>query len=190
MFTCVLACVSQCTSVWAYPVEKKGATEEWVTAQLVEDFETIGLKSEKITLKSDQEPSIRALFEATFVRSQREGECYNPSLEQFVPEASAVGESQSNGKAENAVQRLEDMVRTYKAALEAHIKCRIPIDSPVMDWMVWHATSIYNRHVCNDDGLTPYEVIHGQRLRARLAEFGEQVFYYVPKKARGLSLHD
>ena len=54
----------------------------------------------KVIYRSDQEPSIRALLEATFVRSQREGECYNPSLEQFVPEASAVGESQSNGKAE------------------------------------------------------------------------------------------
>ena len=45
---------SQNTSVWAYPVEKKGATEEWVTAQLVEDFETIGLRDERIILKSDQ----------------------------------------------------------------------------------------------------------------------------------------
>ena len=42
--------------------------------------------------------------------------------------------------------------------------------------MVLHATSAYNRHVCNDDGLTPFEVIHGQRLRAQLVEFGEQVW--------------
>ena len=49
---------SQNTSVWAYPVEKKGATEEWLGAQLVEDFETIGIRDERIVLKSDQEPAV------------------------------------------------------------------------------------------------------------------------------------
>ena len=168
-------------ALFAVVCESKGE-DEFTIVQLAKFIKDSGYR--KIIYRSDQEPAIRALFEATFIRSQREGECYNPHLEQFVPEASAVGESQSNGKAENAVQRLEDMVRTYKAALEGRLKCKIPIDSPIMDWMVLHATSVYNRHVCNEDGLTPYEVIHGQRLRARLVEFGEQVFYYIPKKAR------
>ena len=37
---------SQHKSVWAYPVERKGAAEEWVSQQLIEDFETIGLQDE------------------------------------------------------------------------------------------------------------------------------------------------
>ena len=57
--------------------------------------------------KSDQESSIRAMCEQAFRRSGRHGECYNPHLKQSIPEASAVGESQSNGKAESSALRLE-----------------------------------------------------------------------------------
>ena len=45
-------------SVWAYAVESKGSSEEGMTDQICEDLETIGLKNERIVLKSDQEPSI------------------------------------------------------------------------------------------------------------------------------------
>ena len=41
---------------------------------------------------------------------------------------------------------------------------------------------MYNRHVCNDDGSTPYEVINEQSSRGKLAEFGERVFYDVPNR--------
>ena len=50
----------------------------------------------KVVYKSDQEASIRSLFEETFKASAREGILHNPTLVQMVPEASAVGESQSN----------------------------------------------------------------------------------------------
>ena len=81
----------------------------------------------KIAYKSDQEPSIRAMLEAAVLKSGREG-----SLEQATPESSAVGESQSNGRAESAVGVLEDLVRTYKVALEDRMgRQRIPSDSSV-----------------------------------------------------------
>ena len=101
-----------------------------------------------------------------------------------MPAANSVGESQSDGKAENAVQRLEDMVRTYKAALEDHIGYRIPSKHPVIRWIVEHAACTYNRHVCNSDGVTPSEAIHCQRSRSKLVEFSEQIFYNVPKILR------
>ena len=71
----------------------------------------------KVVYKSDQESSIRDMFEQAFKRSGRHGECYNPQLKQFTPEASAVGESQSNGKAESIVLRLIYVIRNYKSAL-------------------------------------------------------------------------
>ena len=85
----------------------------------------------------------------------------------MVPEASSVGESQSNGLAEKAVQQLEDILRTYKSALETRIGARIESTSPVMRWMVEHAASVYNRHMCNSDGKTPFEEVHGQRRKGR-----------------------
>ena len=35
-----------CHSVWGYAVEPKGASEEWVVEQIVEDLETVGLSGE------------------------------------------------------------------------------------------------------------------------------------------------
>ena len=53
-----------------------------------------------------------------------------------------------------------------------------------MRWIVEHAASMANRQICNADGRTPFETIHGQRWKGRAVEFGEQVFYFVPKKLR------
>ena len=113
----------------------------------------------RMVYRTDQEASIRSLFEEAFRKSQRQGSLYNARLEQFTPAAPAVGESQSNGKAENAVQRVEDLVRTYQAALGSRLKCKVPIGHPIMRWMVEHAASLYNRYVTNEDGATPFEVL-------------------------------
>ena len=137
-----------------------------------------------IAYRSDQEVGLRSLFEEAFTKSTRQGELYNPRLQQMVPEASSVGESQSNGKAVIAVQKLEDLVRTYKSAIETNAQTRFESTGPIMRWIVEHAASVYNRQLCNSDGRSPFETIHGQRWKGRPVEFGEQVFYYVPKKLR------
>ena len=55
----ILAMVeTQCMSVWGYAVESKGGAETWVTEQILEDMETIGMSNERIILKSDQESSV------------------------------------------------------------------------------------------------------------------------------------
>lgn len=51
---------------------------------------------------SDQDPSIQAMSGEAFKVPEREGPMYNADLHQMVPEASAVGESQSDGKAESS----------------------------------------------------------------------------------------
>ena len=99
----------------------------------------------------------------------------------MVPEASAVGESKFNGKAETSVQKVEDLLSTYKSALGTSIDDRIPADHPVFAWMVEHTASIYNRLVCNDDGTTPYQNLHGQRYKGKLVEYWEGNFHFIPK---------
>ena len=74
--------------VWAYPVEKKGSSEVWITGQLIEDLETIGLQGDRIVLKSDQEVAIVDLLQD--VARQRQAD-YGTAVEQ-----SKVGESDSN----------------------------------------------------------------------------------------------
>ena len=79
------------------------------------------------------------MFEEAFKKAGCEG------LHQMVPEASAVGESQSNGKADSSAQKVEDLLRTYKSALGTNINDRIPADHPVFAWMVEHTPSMYKQ---------------------------------------------
>ena len=109
-------------SMMATVVDAKGADPNAV-ARLAKFIKDSGYA--KIIYRSDQERSIVALFEETFKASSREGTpSHNAVLTQMVPEASAGGESQSNGKAENTVQKFEDLMRTYKSALETHLDFR------------------------------------------------------------------
>ena len=102
-----------------------------------------------------------------------------------VPEESAPGESQSNGAAERAVQLVEDQVRTLKLALEHQIGVKVPMEHPIMMWLIEHAAmTLTNFHPGSDDNLTGYERLHGHAYNARMPEFGESIMWYVPKAVR------
>ena len=52
-----------------------------------------------------------------------------------VPEHFAAGQSQSNGRAEMAVQTAENQLRTLKASLEYRIGASIPSTHPICLWL-------------------------------------------------------
>ena len=108
----------------------------------------------------------------------------DPSTTVAIPEKTHPGELQSNGKAERAVRSIMDMVRTLKAALEARLQVRIPCSHPLIRWLVGHAAWILNVFVLGPDGRTAYGRLHGVEARERVAEFGERVLFYTPKKSR------
>ena len=66
-------------------------------------FRTCGLMH--FTYMSDQEGACRTMIDEAVQQAKARGEWISP-----IPETSAVGESQSNGRAERSVQRLEDHV--------------------------------------------------------------------------------
>ena len=114
--------------------DKKGP-EDPVVPRLAEFLHSSGVTH--LVYKSDQEFSLRATIEKSLEKLQKTGEALGgDDFLQLVPEKSAVGESPSNGKAERAVQSVEDMVRTYLHALEHRLKIKMPTDHPVMRWMV------------------------------------------------------
>ena len=119
----------------------------------------------------------KATIEEALKRTGRSGE-----FEAFdaVAEYSAVGESASNGRAERAVQVVEDLLRTLKSALETRIKCRVPSQHPVLKWLIEHTASILNRYCTNSDGQTPYEALHGKK----------STLYSVPKDSEPSSPRD
>ena len=45
-------------SLWAYAVQCKGSTDEWLAEQIAEDLETIGLAGERLIIKAYQEVAI------------------------------------------------------------------------------------------------------------------------------------
>ena len=79
------------------------------------------------------------------------------------PEHSHPGESQSNGKAERAVQEAEDMLITMRIALEERINANICSTYAVLKWLCEHVAGTINRFHVGSYGKTAYERAHGQR---------------------------
>ena len=113
-------CPSQ--AVVAIPCEHKGS-DPYAVHRLRAFLKSEG--TSEFVFKSDQERSLRKLLEDTMTEAKKNGEIFSA-----VPEASAVGESQSNGRAESAVQYFEDQIRTLKAALESRLKTNSLIKHP------------------------------------------------------------
>ena len=174
-------------SVIATVVDSKGLQDERTIARLTQFIRDSGVP--QLVYKSDQEPAITGMIEHALRRSGRTGrpedaETFESGLTQAIGENSAVGESASNGRAERTIQAVEDLLRTLKSALETRLKAKLESGHPVMRWLVEHVASILNRYSVNKDGQTPYFCQHGKRPTDRLVEFGEKVFFYVPRKVR------
>ena len=169
----VLAMVeTMCLSVWAYTVEAKGGTETWVADQIAEDLQTIGVAEEKVIVKSDQESSIVDL--AKEIARSRPG--VSTALE-----TSKVGDSNSNGKVERAIQDLKGLIRTLRSALEEKIQQKIKLDNPVVPWLVRHAGHLITKCRVRENGRTSYQMMKGRRSNAKLVPFGETVLFKIPK---------
>ena len=54
-------------------------------------------------------------------------------------EDSKVGDSNSNGKVERAIQDLKGLVRTLRAWLEHKTGSKIALEDPIVPWIVRHA---------------------------------------------------
>ena len=82
----------------------------------------------------DQESALNVMMQAALRLLKLDGEFAGG-----VPENSAVGESQSNSRAERAVLEAELRIRVLKHALQERIDRRIPSTHPVMLWMAQSA---------------------------------------------------
>ena len=122
--TCLVGKLYPNKAVFATGCDSKGAADEAVD-RLAQFLKAAGIP--KLVYKTDQESSLRATIEEALRRIGRSGQ-----FEAFeaVPEASAVGESASNGKAERTIQSFEDLLRTLKSALETRIQQKLPVQHP------------------------------------------------------------
>ena len=164
----VLVCKCKETKMmFSHAIDKKGVSDEYGTKCLIDDLSTLGRK--KVILKCDGEPAIKDLQRE--VKKCRE--------EETLTENSPKTSSQSNGIAERAVQAFEEQFRTMKGALEKRLCATVPIEHPVILWMMSYVTDLLNRYHVGKDGKTAYERLIGKSYKREIVEFGEKVFYKI-----------
>ena len=98
-------------------------------------------------LKSDGEPAIRAVREklATYHGGK------------ITPEQPPTGESQSNGKVEEAGKTVRSMAKVFKDMIEERIGGELASDSKIIHWLVRWVAMLYSRYKIGTDGKTAYE---------------------------------
>ena len=124
-----------------------------------------------MVMKADQEVAIAdAQRQAVAVRSG-----------DTVPLNSPVGESQSNGRVENAVQTVQGVIRTLKDALETRLNTRIKSSDATLPSMVERSALLITSYVKGQTGRTACREARGHDAQAPVAEFGEKIMYMTSK---------
>ena len=129
-----------------------------------------------IQIKSDQEPAIAAVQE--HIRLHRIGHATLTN--------SPVGQSECNGRAENAIRRVEEKTRTLMAQLEEGVGQKVPKGSNIISWMARWAVELISNYSSGYDGKSPYERLRGESSKVPIAIFGESVLYLPLKTAKTL----
>ena len=114
-------------AICAIPCDVKGS-DDYCVHRLCNFVRGCGVQ--RMAYLCDQESSTNEALQATCKALKVEGDWQGA-----VPENSAVGESQSNGRAEQDVQFAEDQMRTLRVAIEDCIQARIPSTNPMSLWM-------------------------------------------------------
>ena len=79
----------------------------------------------------------------------------------------------SNGATENACKLVKGQTKAILLGLEREIQARIPLDHPIMPWLVTHAAYLRALLVKGDDGKTAHQRARGTAGPQRLLAFGE-----------------
>ena len=69
-----------------------------------------------------------------------------PNVAVHLPVNSPVGDSQSNGRVENAIKKVRNMVKTILSSLESRWCIRVTRDYPVYSWMSEWAGDLMTRY--------------------------------------------
>ena len=163
-------------AIVAHMCSQKGPGDKWIVRRIGKDLEEMGYGGARIILKCDQESPIAAV--------QQEVIKNRPDVA-TVPRHSPVGESQSNGRVENAIRRVQEQVRAFYDQLKARTGVLLGTDHPVFEWLVEWAATTLTRFVIRGGGKTSYEKIGGQtRDNLPMATFGERVCYLPLKTNR------
>ena len=155
--------------IWAHRVPNKGiwGKAEWVPWRIIQDLDNSGIQSIKLQVKTDQEPAM--------INIQTAMQELRP--DKIIPTNSPVGESECNGRVENAIRRVQEKIRAIRHQVEDNIKCKILEDALLMSWLVGWSAELLSKYAVGEDGRTPYERIRKEDCVVPLVPFGETVMY-------------
>ncbi len=164
-------------NVFGHVIPCKGPDEEgYVKGLIVEDITWLG--HVKLILKSDQEVSLVALVKQAMAALRVSVE----DIKLISDEHSQTYDSQASGGTEVGIRALRGLLRSLRICLEGRIGQAIPVQHPLMSWLLEHTTLLLNTCVRGDDGLTPWARVRGRAFGQRLIGFGECILWKPPLK--------
>ena len=149
-------------------VPTKGSSGQFTLAKILETIYAVGDARQTIIMKTDQEPSIKALVE-DLVHEREDG--------RTIVEESSVKSSGSNGVVERAVQGVEGHIRVVLSALEEKIGRLLDPLEAVVSSIPEYAAYLLDRLEVGKDGKTAYEGTKGKKATVVGLEFGEKVLW-------------
>ena len=176
LITCFVGKLYPSRCMIAIPCDVKGV-DDYANSRLTRFLRNCGIT--RLAYMCDQEKPLNAMIRASMHELGGSADWKGAILEN-----SAVGESQSNGKAESAVKTFEDHLRVMKAALESRLSARLPSNHPVTKWLIEYTATVLNKYAIQSTGRTAYHDLHGRKVSERIAEFGEVILHYIPRKKR------
>ena len=158
-------------------MEKKGVEEDrYSVDKLVEDIEWLGCS--QIIVKSHNGPAIVDVL-AEALKSFKVN-----TVDQTMGEHPAPYDSKEHGAFENAVKQVQRLARTLKIALKRAISKCIPLEHPVISWLVEHAAFVLTARRFKDDGMTAYQHLRGRQFVKSFMVFGERCGWKLLEKAQ------
>ena len=118
-------------AVFGHVIPRKGLDEDGiVVTKILQDLEWLG--HTRLIIKADNEPAIQALARRAVDLAKVELK----DMEQVGKEDPVAYDSMTNGGTEVGVGLLRGMFRTLKLCLEQRIDRQIPVDHPVVAWIM------------------------------------------------------
>ena len=175
--TILVAHGSKGKACFAHVVPQKGVDlGHYAVDVLMKDVAWLGYTH--ISLRSDNEPAILKLLNHALTEARYKVE----DLKQVLEEHPNTYDSSGNGQIEATVKQFSGILRTNKLDLEKRLDREIPLESPILQWLVEYAAFIVTIRVKGEDGKTAHQRVRKCDFAKRLVPFGELVLVHMPIK--------
>jgi len=99
----------------------------------------------------------------------------------WIREALRLSRSRTSMSRVGRVKIFKGLFQVHVIALERKIDARVPIDHPVVAWLVEFVGDVLTKYMVGVDGKTAYERLFGKKSREEHLEFGEVVLWRKPR---------